>query len=465
MSRHNHHKHLPDGWGFSVCKHLLNNRKSPLVKENIYMHSRLTIRNKMRTLFFAVLLFFICTIGTAIAPSAANAQVLTESEIENLINTPVTAIRIPGLEFSDEKVIVGDDGNTYISFPFLSEYIAAVYRWVIFAITIVAVVMLIRGGLLWILSAGDQTKISHAKDVIGKSVIGVLIAVGSYTILATINPELVNFKNLRVLYVQGVNPEDVPSIDEHGNEGSSLVLAEGPTAAQERVNCTKSKSQSSGIGGTLHLGRLDCNQSSQRKDLKDITMVIIHEGGRSADNTVRFWESACKKGKKCVSSHYMIDRDGTIHQLLDEIKTASHTPGWNSASIGIDLAINVDSTLSTNQCLRCKKNGTCTGFGNRPKQKKKTESKEEALAECKVYYTETQYSALRTLIDSIASRTSVQTNGESVRTHCNTSGNHGDPRNFNWSKIGITPKQGSKCNFYPTYEQQATRTADKLFGT
>ena len=126
---------------------------------------------------------------------------LTNEELRNLKITPKTVVRIPGLEFSEIKTETESDGITYLFIPFLGEYIAAVYRYGVAAGAVVAVVMIIRGGLIWTISGGNESQIGHAKDIIGKAVIGLALAVGSYTILYTINPDLVTFKNLRIQFI------------------------------------------------------------------------------------------------------------------------------------------------------------------------------------------------------------------------------------------------------------------------
>lgn len=129
---------------------------------------------------------------------------LTEDELKAFLQKPNPRITIPGLNFSDiniEGMLSSDEsGATYLNIPFLGEYLAAVYKYLVMAIGIIAVVMLIIAGLKWILG-GEATE--SAKKQIKNAIIGLVIAVSSYTILYTINPELVNFRNLRVLYVRG----------------------------------------------------------------------------------------------------------------------------------------------------------------------------------------------------------------------------------------------------------------------
>ncbi|OGY89973.1 MAG: hypothetical protein A2927_02770 [Candidatus Komeilibacteria bacterium RIFCSPLOWO2_01_FULL_45_10] len=74
------------------------------------------------------------------------------------------------------------------------EYIKALYKFLVGIAGILAVVMIAVGGLLWLFSGGDSGRITKAKEIILGAVIGLLLVLGSYMILNTINPNLVKFK-------------------------------------------------------------------------------------------------------------------------------------------------------------------------------------------------------------------------------------------------------------------------------
>lgn len=131
---------------------------------------------------------------------------ILSSDIQKMVDSPQPRIRIPGVSFTAKEDLkqIEDDGNTYLSIPFLGEYISSVYQYAIVVIGILAVIMIIIAGFQWVMSAGNSDGIASAKNRITGAVIGLIIALGSYTLLFTINPELVQFRNLRVLYVKGV---------------------------------------------------------------------------------------------------------------------------------------------------------------------------------------------------------------------------------------------------------------------
>lgn len=79
--------------------------------------------------------------------------------------------------------------------------------------------------------------------------------------------------------------------------------------------------------------------------LMEPKMVVVHwTGVSSAKSTWYTFASATLSGRTSlqgagalnVSSHFLVDRDGTIYQLLDEKRIARHCIGLNHVAIGIE---------------------------------------------------------------------------------------------------------------------------------
>ncbi|MDP2692949.1 MAG: C39 family peptidase [bacterium] len=107
-------------------------------------------------------------------------------------------------KFIVKTVQVGYD-ERYIDSPYLTDYLAAMYRYAVILSTILATIVIIFAGVLWITSAGNAEQIGRAKKMIGRAITGLILAVGSYTILWTINPQLVEFGSLKILRVLDVD--------------------------------------------------------------------------------------------------------------------------------------------------------------------------------------------------------------------------------------------------------------------
>jgi hypothetical protein len=81
---------------------------------------------------------------------------------------------------------------------FIAQYIQAVYRYGISVGAILATVVLMAAGVVWLTSGGNQGQIGKAKEMITGSLVGLFLLFGSYMILNTINPNLVNFKTQKI---------------------------------------------------------------------------------------------------------------------------------------------------------------------------------------------------------------------------------------------------------------------------
>lgn len=101
-------------------------------------------------------------------------------------------------------------GSQFISSPFIGQYIQGMYKYAVMIITLLSVIMIIFAGVQWTISGGSPDKINSSKQIITRSITGLVIALGSYTLLRTINPDLVEFRALQVLRVAAVAviPED-----------------------------------------------------------------------------------------------------------------------------------------------------------------------------------------------------------------------------------------------------------------
>ena len=75
-------------------------------------------------------------------------------------------------------------------------------------------------------------------------------------------------------------------------------------------------------------------------------MIVLHyTAGGSAQGTRSYFDhpeieasarSCVAAGKVNVSSHYLVDRDGTIYQLQPETRFARHCIGLNHLAIGVE---------------------------------------------------------------------------------------------------------------------------------
>jgi hypothetical protein len=97
----------------------------------------------------------------------------------------------------------------------LADYINIAYRYLVSVVLVVAIVMVVYGGFRYLFGASVGS-VSAGKDIIRDALIGMLIVLGAYTILATVNPATT---------ILGLNPPeriacrelDVPDAVRNGN--------------------------------------------------------------------------------------------------------------------------------------------------------------------------------------------------------------------------------------------------------
>jgi hypothetical protein len=85
----------------------------------------------------------------------------------------------------------------------IADYVKAIYTYAVGAVGIVAAVVLMIGGLMWITAGGNASNVSEAKAMITASLTGLVLVLVSYLMLNQINPALVS------LQAPGVTPPNI----------------------------------------------------------------------------------------------------------------------------------------------------------------------------------------------------------------------------------------------------------------
>lgn len=116
---------------------------------------------------------------------------------------PLLNIQIPGFKGFDKPVV----SEGYTTSDFIGPYIIAVYNFILPAAALVAVVMMMVGGLQYVLSRGKEKYISKAKERITGAITGIILLLLVYNIAFFINPAATVFSALKVQTVQEI-PED-----------------------------------------------------------------------------------------------------------------------------------------------------------------------------------------------------------------------------------------------------------------
>lgn len=110
---------------------------------------------------------------------------------------PTLNVPIPGLQFTTDL----KESGGVIRVPFLAQYVAAGYQYLAGVTVIAAAVMIIYGGFLYILGS-TLSSVDRGKKYIRDAIVGLVLLLGSYTILAMLDPRLVSTKGLDVIVIQ-----------------------------------------------------------------------------------------------------------------------------------------------------------------------------------------------------------------------------------------------------------------------
>ena len=109
----------------------------------------------------------------------------------------------------------------------IAQYIKAIYQYGIGVVGILSTVVLMFGGLLWLTAGGNTGQVTEAKEWIKAALTGLIIALFSYIILLTINPDLINFQPLNITPIEKTAESN--SDRSNGNNGLSGVSEYGIT--------------------------------------------------------------------------------------------------------------------------------------------------------------------------------------------------------------------------------------------
>lgn len=85
------------------------------------------------------------------------------------------------------------------------DYLRELYDFLLGFVGVAAMGSIVYGGVLYIISAGNPSRVGEAKTAIGNGIIGLLVAAFGYLILQTINPALVNGFDLQKIVETNLN--------------------------------------------------------------------------------------------------------------------------------------------------------------------------------------------------------------------------------------------------------------------
>jgi len=238
----------------------------------------------IKTLFLIIFIFDLSASIFLIGPLSASA-----AETKPNIKIDV------GANFSAVAPCPTDSSKLCINW--ISEYIVAIYKYAIGVVGIIATVVLMIGGLVWLTSGGNQTRVGEAKAWIGASLTGLLLTLGSFMILATVNPKLTQFEPIKIAVPPKENP-NTNNIDE-----GCCLLCVGASCSCSRTkesNCDLTKNtKNKWLGLDATACSSACTESFWKNNFKDQIEKTCLKTGESCGDGGAY--NAITKNDLCCS--------------------------------------------------------------------------------------------------------------------------------------------------------------------
>lgn len=137
----------------------------------------------------AIVLLGFFLVVSALVTTSVEAQTAGGIQIED-VDIPIrTEVIIPGsgVEFTAEGFLRGRVND-------LAQYLDTIYNFLISIVGVIAAAMIMVGGYQYLTAGGDAGRVAAAKKRIGNALIGLTLAMSSFLLLNTINPDLVRLE-------------------------------------------------------------------------------------------------------------------------------------------------------------------------------------------------------------------------------------------------------------------------------
>ncbi|MBI2644886.1 hypothetical protein HYW94_01770 [Candidatus Uhrbacteria bacterium] len=118
------------------------------------------------------------------------------TQLQSSATTPHPNARLPVGKLSQIA------GNELAQGGGLGTYVSVLSQWLVGAISLLAVIFLMAGGIVWLTAAGNSQQVNFAKKLITDTLVALLITLSIYIILSTISKNLVE---LRLLAPGGIS--------------------------------------------------------------------------------------------------------------------------------------------------------------------------------------------------------------------------------------------------------------------
>jgi len=176
----------------------------------------------------------------------------------------------------------------------IGGYIKVIYQWLLGSASVFAVVMIIVGGIQYMVAGGSPAGVKQAKERMFNALIGIVILFGAYTILATVNPQLLS---LRMPALPKVKPILTPG---------SVNTCESYEAADYTVKVGSS---------SFHTGGHECGKKG--------TITKGPSGETLSGDDTCYYTACSKKGTICRINAE--EETGACHSCVEIYSKEAHS--------------------------------------------------------------------------------------------------------------------------------------------
>lgn len=231
----------------------------------------------------------------------------------------------------------------------IADYIIAIYKYGIGIVGIIATVVMMIGGVIWLTAGGSPEKIKDAQEWIKSALTGLVLALGSYLILATINTDLVNFK------IRGIQ-----TVKENTQASASLGCCEYVelTSSKKAANMTKTDCEKK--SGTFAAGKVAYQNTSCQDATAETTLGCCQyaKTALGTTNSVMSNKAACSSaGGTFYVNRIVYEKDYQTKLCLD---SSNITSQQSASAKGCCIAKDGSKCISNNAIQ-----SDCESAGNR----------------------------------------------------------------------------------------------------
>ncbi|GEM_PF-7041069 len=194
-------------------------------------------------------------------------------------------IPLPGMS----EITVCDGGSC----SGIATYISTIAQWIVGALTLLAVLFIMIGGIVWLTSRANPKQAEFAKKLITDSLLGLILALGSYMLLATISPTLVSFSSLSIQPIDKIEFEAGPFANPLSAEIEN-IMTNTPKSVVDRINLNMTLYKKIGAEKGVPWMLIAAIHFQESANKPTISML---NGGKYCNNNDRSRCSACDNGE------------------------------------------------------------------------------------------------------------------------------------------------------------------------